>query len=54
MSQPLSCPPPSARPLRHSPAHLPPDDIDQRPVAPRAAADLELLLNTDYPAHDYF
>ncbi len=43
-------PPPTPLPL----PIFPPDDIDQRPVAPRAAADLELLLNTDYPAHDYF
>ncbi|NHZ71740.1 MAG: hypothetical protein GWP17_01485 [Aquificales bacterium] len=46
--------PPTAVP---APVYLPifpPDTIDQQPIPPRAYADLDLLLNTNYPVNDYF
>lgn len=32
----------------------PPDEVEQSPIPPRGFADLETLLNTNYPAQDYY
>ncbi|PID85076.1 MAG: hypothetical protein CSB13_09875, partial [Chloroflexi bacterium] len=33
---------------------IPPDEVEQQTVPPRAAADLEMLFNTQYPVHEQF
>lgn len=45
-------PPPT--PAATTQAILPPEAIDQQPIPPRAYADLEKLLATNYPVNDYF
>ena len=47
-------PAPTLEPLAFTSSILPPEAIDQQPIPPRAEADLQMLLATDYPVNDYF
>ncbi len=53
-TQPPTEPPPTAVPVPVTLPIVPPDEIDQQAVPLRAFADLEMLLDTPYPVHDYF
>jgi len=53
LTQPTN-PPPTAVSAPISLPIIPPDNIIQQPIPPRAFTDLDLLLTTEYPINDYF